>query len=279
MKKFLFSIFVLVAGVMLTSCGNSRDKIVYLQGADEMGTFQNAFDFNARIQTEDQLAILVSCKEQELAMPFNLSIQSSPYMYGGGAGSTSNRIPGSVQMGNSQYSTTLSYWVDRQGCIQYPIMGKFKVEGMTRTQLADSIQSFLIHNGYIQDPIVNVYFCNSHVSVLGEVNQPGVKSFSNDRVSIFDAIALAGDINIFGERDKVRIIRDENGKINIYSVDLRDPNILTSEHFYLRHNDIVYVEPNNTKASNREVSSLYTFGISIVSLMATLANIIINVTR
>lgn len=266
-------------GLLMTSCGSSRDKIVYLQGADEMGTFQNQFDFNARIQPEDQLAILVSCKEQELAQPFNLSIAGSSYMYSGGAGSTSNRIPGSVTMGQSQYSTTLAYWVDRDGCIQYPTIGNFKVAGMTRTQLADSIQNYLIHNGYIQDPIVNVYFCNSHISVLGEVNQPGMKSFSNDRVSVFDAIAMAGDVNIFGERDKVRIIRDENGKINVYTLDLRDPNILTSENFYLRHNDILYIEPNKSKASNREVSSLYSFGLTIISSLISIATFVITVTK
>jgi polysaccharide export outer membrane protein len=145
---------------------------------------------------------------------------------------------------------------------------------MTRSQLADSIQNHLIHNNLILDPVVKISFQNFKISILGEVNNPGQFSFTYDRVSIFDALAKAGDLSIFGERNKVRLLREEDGKQTVYDIDLRDANIITSPYYYLHQNDVLYVEPNKSKATNREVSNLYSFGISLVSLAVTMATFI-----
>jgi polysaccharide export outer membrane protein len=113
--------------------------------------------------------------------------------------------------------------------------------------------------------------------VLGEVTRPGQFAMTTDRVSVFDAIAMAGDLTIFGERDKVRVIRDEKGKQTVVTLDLTKPEVVSSPYFYLRQNDVVYVEPNKAKSSNREMSTLYTFGVSFINLAVGIATLVINI--
>lgn len=267
MKNCISKLFAFAAAVLvLASCG-SREKIVYIQGADEIGTFQNATVYNPTIQPDDRLTILVNCKEPELAAPFNMMLK--PRAFTSEAQVTLSYSSGSPQI----------FWVNPEGNISYPTIGDLHVEGMTRIELKDKLENYLKENGYIQDPIVVVEFYGMKYSVLGEVTRPGQFPMQSDRVSILDAIAAAGDLTIYGERDKVRLIRDRGGKQVVASIDLRDKDLINSEYYYLQPNDVLYVEPNKTKASNREVSSLYSFGISLVSLAATLTNIIINVTR
>lgn len=268
MKNCISKLFAAVAAiVMLASCG-SREKIVYIQGADEVGTFENATSYNPTIQPDDRLTILVNCKEQELAAPFNLMLNQRAFT------SASPNVTFSYGSGSPQV-----FWVNPEGKISYPTIGDLAVAGMTRQDLKNYLENYLKNNGYIQDPIVTVEFYGAKYSILGEVACPGQFPMTNDRVTILDAIAQAGDLTIFGERDKVRLVRDRNGKQVVASIDLRDKELMNSEYYYLQPNDVLYVEPNKTKASNREVSSLYSFGISLVSLAATLTNIIINVTR
>lgn len=252
--------------MMLCGCG-SRERIVYIQGAEEIGQFQNETQYALTIRPDDKLTIIVNCKEPELAAPFNMQLQQRAFTHG------SNSYIGN-NSGNPQI-----FNVDRDGNIQYPTIGSLKVLGMTRSELQNYLQNYLVSNGYIQDPIVVVDFYGAKFSVLGEVARPGQFTMSSDRVTIFDAIAQAGDLTIFGERDKVRVIRDNAGKQEVVTLNMTDPDVIKSPYYYLRQNDVIYVEPNKTKASNREVSTLYTFGISIVSLLATLTNIVINVTK
>ena len=268
MRHFLTNLlYLLAAVVVLSGCSSARNRIVYIQGADEVGTFQNENPYAMTIRPDDRLSIIVNCKESELAAPFNMMLSNKAFV----ANSTSNI---SVSGGSPQ-----TFWVDEKGEIEYPTIGKLKVEGLTRYELRDYLQNYLSSNGYIQDPIVNVDFYNAKYSVLGDVARPGQFTMTSDRVSLLDAIAAAGDLTIFGERDKVRFIREENGKTNVVTLDLKDPNIIKSPYFYLRQNDVIYVEPNKAKASNREVSSLYTFGVSFVSLMIGVTNLIINLSK
>jgi polysaccharide export outer membrane protein len=171
------------------------------------------------------------------------------------------------------------FWVDKEGYIDYPTMGKVYVEGMTRSQLSDSIQNYLISTNLIADAIVSVRFSNHKYTVLGEVSRPGVYSMGSDRVTIFDAIAEAGDITIYGEHDKVRLLRNEDGKETVYTVNLLDPAVLTSPYYYIHQNDVLYVEPNSTKSSNREVSQLYTFALSILSTAISIATLVRTFSR
>ncbi len=266
MRRFFVNLlFAFSMAVVLSSCSSSRNKIVYIQGAEEIGTFQNSNSYALTIQPDDKLTIIVSCKEPELAAPFNMQLTQRAFT-----------TQGTVSF--SQYGGTPQiFWVDLEGNIQYPTIGKLKVVGMNRYELQDYLQNYLVSNGYIQDPIVTVDFYNAHYSVLGEVTNAGQFAMTSDRVTLFDAIALARDLTIYGERDKVRVIREENGVRTVVSLDLKDPKIIESPYFYVHHNDVIYVEPNKTKASNREVSTLYTFGISIVSLLATLTTLTVNI--
>ncbi|MBP5764679.1 MAG: polysaccharide biosynthesis/export family protein [Bacteroidales bacterium] len=267
MKNLLIKVLlVFTVVVTLSSCG-AQKKIVYLQGAEETGTFQNDNPYLLTIRPDDKLTIIVNCKEPELAAPFNMQLSQKAFT------STSN-----VSFSQNGGSPML-FWVDQEGCIEYPTMGKLKVAGLTRYELRDTIQNYLISNGFIQDPIVTVEFYNARYSVIGEVTRPSQYPMTNDRITIFDAVANAGDLTIFGERDKVRVLRDKEGTQEYHTLDLKDPEIMKSPYYYLQQNDVVYVEPNKSKASNREVSSLYTFGISIVSVLLTVTNIIISVTR
>lgn len=253
--------------VMLSSCSTAQKKIVYIQGAEEVGSFQNSNSYALSIRPDDRLTILVNSKEPELAAPFNMQLNQRAFTAG-------SNVTFSYGSGTPQI-----FVVDQRGEIQYPTIGKLKVEGMTRFELQDYLQNYLVSNGYIQDPIVTVDFYGAKYSVLGEVNSPGQFPMSGDRVTLFDAISSARDLTIYGERDKVRVIRDEDGKQTVVTLDLKDPKIIESPYYYIHHNDVIYVEPNKSKASNREVSSLYQFGISIVSIIVTVTNLMITISR
>lgn len=259
--KNLFCLFFLVG--MLASC-HTREKVVYLQGIAELEPQEIPVAYSPRIKKDDQLLIIVNSeKNAEVAAPFNRQLTQKAFTGGGG----------SISMGGGS-GTPLVYWVDPNGEIDYPSMGKLKVEGMTRMELADMIRNYLRTTGMVSDAIVDVMFNNYKISVLGEVGKSGQFEIKTDRISIFDAIAMAGDLTVYGERDKVHVYREQDGKLTTYDVDLRDPNIVTSPGYYLQQNDIVYVEPNNTKVSSREISPLYTFGISLASLALTVATFI-----
>lgn len=262
--KFLKHLLLATILCATISGCHTRQKVVYLQGSDSNEAVSTTARYSARIKKDDQLLIIVNSQNPELAAPFNMQLSQKAFTAAGGQ----------VSLGASGGSPQV-FWVDENGDIAYPMMDhKLHVEGMTRSQLADTIQSFLITNGYISDPIVTVTFNNFRISVIGEVTRPGQFNITTDRVSILDAIAMAGDLTIFGERDKVRIYREEDGKVSTLSVDLRDPQLATSPYYYLHQNDIVYVEPNNAKASNREIGTLYTFAISLASLALTIATFI-----
>lgn len=259
--KNLFCLFFLVG--MLASC-HTREKVVYMQGATWSDAVEPSADYSPRIKKDDQLFIIVNSSNPEVAAPYNMQLTQRAFTGGTGSFSLGSGGGGSPQI----------FWVDPNGEIDYPGMGKLKVEGMTRLELANMIKDYFTSTGLISDAVVNVMFNNYKISVLGEVNRPGQFTITTDRVSVFDAIAMAGDLTIFGERDKVHVYREQDGKQIACNLDLRDPKVMTSPCYYLQQNDIVYVEPNATKASNREVSSLYTFGISLASLALTIATFI-----
>lgn len=264
---FAYMILAFSFVAMLSSCSSARKRVVYIQGADSIQMLQNANPYALTIRPDDKLTIIVNCKEPELAAPFNMQLTQRAFS-----------STGQVQFATNGGMAPI-FWVDEAGEIQYPTIGRLEVAGMTRYELREYLQDYLKSNGYIQDPIVTVDFYNAKFSVLGEVTRPGQFAMTTDRVSVFDAVAMAGDLTIFGERDKVRVIRDENGKQTVVTLDLTKPEVVSSPYFYLRQNDVVYVEPNKSKASNRDVSTLYTFTVSFVSLMVGVANLVVNIRR
>lgn len=268
MKKHLFSLMLLLLSALVFGSCHSRQKIVYIQQAEQAGALRNETPYEAHIAPDDQLSILVTCSDLQLAVPFNLQRPQASINEGGG----SNSI-------NYQDNENLYYRVDAEGYIDFPTMGRCKVKGMTRRQLADYLADYLRNGGYIQDPLVNVSFVGAHFSVLGEVNKPGKYAMTQERVTLFEALATAGDLTIFGERDKVRLVRYAEGQQQVVSLDLKSPEVLTSPYYFIQNGDVLYVEPNATRASNREVSSLQTLAISVTSILITIASLIVTITR
>lgn len=235
---------------ILSSCV-SRKEMVYFQESPETPERipYNQID-NLRIKPGDLLTIRVSASEQEAAQPFNLTQSVA----------APERIGGNVQLE--------TYMVSQEGTIEFPVVGTVNVEGLTNFELADKIKSEI--SEYVRDPIINVRVLNFQVSVLGEVNRPGTFTIEDDHISLPKALGLAGDLTIYGKRNNVLVMREENGeKINTY-LDLTDPRVVNSPYFNLRQNDVVYVEPKVARVQSASTLQLTSRYLSIASVITSL---------
>lgn len=261
----LLSIICVVA-LMLASCGSAKD-IAYFQnkivGQPEVVDKHSGIV----IQPKDMLSIVVSSRTPELVVMFNLPVVS----YQAGSEIVS---PGGQQR-------LLGYVVDNEGCIDFPVLGKIKVSGMTRWELADLIKNRLVSEGLLTDAVVTVEFLNFKVSVIGEVNEPGTFTVDGDKVTVLQAISLARDLTIFGERENVTVIREHDGKRTMYVINLCDVSMFDSPAYYLQQNDVVYVQPSNVKArqSTTDDKALRMTGIFVSggSLIVSLASLIVGI--
>lgn len=255
--SFLFMLLACILGGM-TSCVSSK-KMLYLQGADKLHENPQKIENNyeLRIKPDDQLLITINSKAPELLTPF-----------------ANSQVLGSSSSTNTQESTGLL--VSQSGKIEIPVLGEMQAAGLTRQELADAIKNKLIEGEYIKDPTVLVRFKGAKIVVLGEVGSPGVKDLPGERVTILEAIGLAGDLPPTAHRENILVIREENGERKSYSVDLTSgEDILNSPVFYLQQNDVVYVEPN--KAINVKGSSALTYlsaGSSIIGVLASVLSLI-----
>lgn len=255
--SFLFMLLACVLGGM-TSCVSSK-KMLYLQGADKLHENPQKIENNyeLRIKPDDQLLITINSKAPELLTPF-----------------ANSQVLGSSSSTNTQESTGLL--VSQSGKIEIPVLGEMQAAGLTRQELADAIKNKLIEGEYIKDPTVLVRFKGAKIVVLGEVGSPGVKDLPGERVTILEAIGLAGDLPPTAHRENILVIREENGERKSYNVDLTSgEDILNSPVFYLQQNDVVYVEPN--KAINVKGSSALTYlsaGSSIIGVLASVLSLI-----
>jgi polysaccharide export outer membrane protein len=223
------------------------------------------------IQPKDIISIIVSSTDPELAASFNLPIASYQ------AGSEMASVSG------SSYQKLLGYSVSNDGDIYFPVLGRIHVAGLNRWELSDLIKHRLIDGKFIKDPVVTVEFMNFKVSVMGEVNYPGTYSIDGDKITILQALSLAKDLTIYGRRDNITIIREQNGERHIYKVDLRSSDLFNSPAYYLQQNDIVYVEPNKVRAGQSTINEnnfrSVSFWMSLGSFMVTIANMIILASR
>lgn len=219
-----------------------------------------------KVRPKDKLSILVNAQDQKLTNMFNLPIVSQQI--------------GQESTGSSGTSRGVSgYTVDTDGYINFPVLGKIKVEGMTREQIAEHLTKLLKEQELIKDPVVTVEFMNLGVSVLGEVNRPGRISINRDNLTILDALSEAGDLTIFGKREKVLVLRQGNGKQRVYGINLCSAeHIYSSPVYYLQQNDVVYVIPNDTKSRQSTVNGntvrSTSFWISLASLITSIAVLI-----
>ena len=220
--------------------------------------------YEVYIHNDDLLAIMVNSKNPELALPFNMPMIS--YQIG------SQSLP---------QQRVLGYLVDTNGEIDFPILGKMHVAGLTRLQLTELIKQRLTEEDLIKDPVVTVQFLNYKVSVMGEVNRPGSFNISGDRITLLEALSMAGDLTIYGRRDRVAVIRENDGQRTILYHDLRSSDVFNSPCYYLQQNDIVYVEPNNSKAGQSEINQNKSVGVwlSAGSILVSIVSLIVTLTK
>lgn len=255
---------VSVAAALLSSC--ATPKIAYFQDI-QPGTAEEVSNATEiRVRPEDKISILVNSKDPLLTDLFNLPI-------------ISRQIGMTTGTSNSQGIS--GYTVNKEGDIDFPVLGHIHVSGMTREEIAAHIKHELISQDLVKDPVVTVEFMNLTVSVLGEVVHPGRFSIDKDRLTLLDAISMAGDLTVYGKRDNVLVQRDENGKKVLYKVNLNSGHDLyASPVYYLQQNDIVYVEPNSVRARQATVNGnnvrSASFWMSLASLLTTITVLIVK---
>lgn len=256
MHTFTRIALTLMSGVLLlASCAPVKD-IAYFQDK-ALNNPEKIDQFGGIvIQPNDILSIVVSSRSPELASIFNISGSSASKE---GTGST------------------LGYTVDNGGYIDFPVLGPIDVSGMTRAELAAKIKDMLLKKGYINDAVVTVEFLNFKVSVLGEVNSPGTYSITDDKVTVLQALSMAGDLTIYGKRGNVTVMREINGERTFYNINLCSVDLFKSPAYNLQQNDIIYVEPSQEKArqstiddKNLRITSIVVSSGSILLSLATL---------
>lgn len=261
--KFTKLIMICMA-IAFTAC-TSRKEIVYLQDVVPLKQQEIIQKYEVIIHSDDLLAIMVNSKDPELALPFNLPMVT--YQLGSTEGGGQQRV--------------LGYLVDNEGNIDFPILGEIHVEGLTRMQLTALIKDRLIKGDLIKDPIVTVQFLNYKVSVMGEVARAGSFDISGDRITLLEALSMAGDLTIYGKRDRVAVIREKDGVRTILYHDLRSSDLFKSPCYYLQQNDIVYVEPNKARAGQSGINQNNSVGVwlSAVSILASIAGLIVSLSK
>ncbi|MEJ8801475.1 polysaccharide biosynthesis/export family protein [Pontibacter sp. H249] len=245
--------------LLLTSCVHTREAVYFngVQNAEFIGSTEN---LEPVIQANDLLSITVSSLNPDASQLFNVSNVSATQM---------STISGTMVQASG-------YLIDQDGFIQFPFLGNIKAAGYTKKELQNRIISELVKQKLLLEPIVNIRYLNYKVSVLGEVARPSVLTIPNEKITLLEALGLAGDLTIYAKRDNVLLIREENGKKQLMRLDLTSDEIFTSPVYYLRPNDIIYVEPNKSKVASTSrlnqwlplVFSALSFGIIAVDRLA-----------
>lgn len=264
MKKNSF-LFTLIAGLTI-SCSPVKDIAYFPQFDKEVNTVSEV-KYDARIKSKDLLSISVVSSEPEASRRYNLF------------------APQTQELINSVYSqpTLQSYLVDNEGEIDFPILGILKVKGLSTNELESLIEEKLAPFFTQEMPIITIRILNYSVNILGEVLRPGKFETTNERITIFEGLAMAGDMTIYGRRNNVKVLREEaSGERKIYTLNLNDKNVFNSPAYFLEQNDVVYVEPNQSRANSSKFGAAETYRISTLSVLislATLAASIYSITR
>jgi polysaccharide export outer membrane protein len=238
--------------LLIASCA-SRKKVVYLQNIDSANLGDSA-RFEPTLQPDDLLSIIVSAETPEVTTPFNLP-----------------QIQGNYEIGNNQNGIK-TYLVDNQGYIDFPVLGKVRLGGLTRSEANAKLVKDI--SEYITNPSINLRILNYKVSVIGEVNKPGTFTLDSERLTLLEALSMAGDLTIYGKRDNILVIRESDGKKSFNRIDITKADFLSSEFYYLAQNDVVVIEPNQTKVNSSVVGPNITVTVSVLSLLVTIGIII-----
>lgn len=249
--------------LLLTSC-TSYQKIPYLQDFETVNATEEVTAmYDAHIRPKDLLTITVNTTDPEAAAPFNLTVQSA---------ANSN-----LTQWVTQQAALQQYLVDNQGNIDFPVLGELHLGGLSMNEaesmIREKLQPFLK-----ETPIVTVRMVNYKISVLGEVAKPGTFIINNEKVNVLEALAMAGDMTIWGLRDNVKLVREEeNGKRNIVVLDLNRADIVKSPYYHLQQNDILYVSPNKTKAKNSDTGQSTSLWVSATSILVSIASLLVTI--
>lgn len=247
---------------------HSYKQVPYIQNSDSIDLSAAKGLYDARLMPKDIMSIYVSTPEnQTVAEMFNLSARPARAHYG------------ETSVGNS-YVTTTRYMVSNEGKINFPVLGEIYVKGMTINELQDYIADRLVGTYLKNRPIVTVELASFKVTVMGEVSKSGVYTVDKGKVNIFEALAMAGDMTIYGQRQNVKVVReDSQGNKSIAVLDLTDANVINSPFYQLQQNDVVYVTPNKSKAKNSDIGSETSLWFSSVSILISLSNLLYNIMK
>lgn len=253
------SLVAIVAGMMLaTSCGETHE-MAYIKDAPREAPMELAGKFSKGIQSNDLLYIYVESRTPEATVRFNQE---------------TNKI--AVDRGvvmNPGSSAVSGYLVNNDGDIIFPVLGKIHVVGKTHVELAAELERILVSEGLVMDAVVTVKLMNFKVSVLGDVVRPGQIIANGERLTIFEALSMVGDLTIYGQRTNVTVIREENGARTVGEIDLTSKNVFDSPYYYLHQNDVVYVEPNMKKKKSAErdpmMMTYISSGLSALSVLSS----------
>lgn len=251
----------LLASVALFSCRSVPKDVVYFEDLKTQIVQKDYYKYEPTIKLNDQLLISVSApiENQKQIAQFNLPMNT--YL-----------APGETIVVSS--AAVQTYTVDKDGYINFPVIGKMKLAGLTRSAAVDYIVEKV--SGYITDaePIVNLQIVSFKVTVDGEVLKPGLVEVTDERITIFEALGAVGDMTIYGDRKNVKLIRETNGQLEMAVLDLTSVEIFNSPYYYLQQNDLIYVEPNDTKKKESKFGSAESYTLSIVSISVSVISVI-----
>lgn len=246
MKKYLF---LIISTLTLFSCA-TRKEIVYFQDAESLEGMQNLLNYEPVIQPNDVLRIQVSSRNEEVVAPFQMN------------------TGGQQSGGGGQNMSLTGYLVDPEGFIQFPVLGRIEVAGEKRTALEQDLQTRL--RSYVTDAVVSIRIANFSITVLGEVGHPGRVKVQDGRITVPELLAESGDVAYTGKRRNILVIREEDGVKKVGRVDMTDTDLFSNPFYYLKQNDIVYVEPTYKKVKSAGFFTSYTgiisLGTTIISL-------------
>ena len=248
---------------MLSACAGVK-KVAYFKNIDEVSLAASKGLYDAHIMPKDLILVTVNTTDPQVSAPFN----------NGTGGSKGGQAVGTT-------TTTDGYLVDNQGNINFPVVGKLHVAGLTKNQCEDMIKNkiapYLAAN---ENPVVTVRMASYRVTITGEVKSPGVIPVSTEKISIIEALAQAGDLTIYGKRDNIILIREKaDGEKEYHRLNLNDANIINSPYYYLQQNDIIYVQPNTVQSQNSMIGNSTSLWFSLVGIVVSLASFMVTVLR
>jgi len=250
-----------ILSVILAASCTSPKEIIYMQDIDEVKLDEITSRYEAKIKKDDLLTIVVSGPDKQVVMPYNLTLSDTSY---GNAYNPEN--------------TTLPYLVDSNGEINFPILGKIKVEGMTRSQLVEYLTEEISMD--VKDPIVYVSFKNYKITVLGEVRSPGTYTMQSEKITIFQALSCAGDLALTADRDGMILIREVDGRNTYHRIDLRSAEFMNEDYFFMQQNDVIYVPASAKRvAAATTNTAIWSIVLSTVTSAIAVVSFIFSVSK